>query len=69
MKVEVAGNSVRIKGKNFPDRHIKIYVSENPGCDRYSISIIDSGIECAGDFPEVGVTELGLYVRGSRTLK
>ena len=48
MIFEVNGNKVRIKGSSFPERHIQVSVTEYPGEDRYSINIMDDGIERGG---------------------
>ena len=55
MKVEIDGDEIRIKGKNFgKDKHIKIYVTEKEGEDTYSFSLIRDGFE-SGCLPRVTV--------------
>ena len=46
MRIEIDGNTMRIKGKNVGEtRHIKIYFNEDGTKDIFNFSIIKDGIE------------------------
>ncbi len=65
MKIEVCDNEIRIKGKNHgADRHIKIYVSEQNGNDRYSISLIRDGFE-SGCLPTITINKDFIVARNN----
>jgi hypothetical protein len=53
MKVEIDGNSIRIRGdKVGKDRYLKIHCSEINGDDYYSVSVVKDGLEigCGGSY-------------------
>lgn len=46
MKVEIDGNTIRIKGDKVGEyRHLKVYCDNVCGDDYYSVSVVKDGLE------------------------